>query len=541
MFILVFARDAFLKRQPHIRKLSRPLHIIQEEDEPRAPRARSPPRTPSPRSSSDPFHLTNTDTSYQFPHPPVSTPSPSRRGSVSPTPSMSTSDASTSPDSLSSDLPTTPSSSDDEFPSYYSSAWPSFNARRASIRPLSITKRNPQDSERFNDSQCEDDGDESDSEWYTREFSKILTLNCTLPPCTPHQQKSRPESIYIPSTSTNRRILAFPSSHLDPAFPRSTPPPVPPKPKSRKTHLSLRRPPPRSSIPADCVFLDSGADASNYAFSDDSTSVFSFSLYDSLPTPTPTSPESSYSQSSPTYSPYPPSFPSSATSDEFEFDLDLELDDLEIQFASDTNIDSTILTLPALPTSPIDLEADIAHGLEELRLRPAAPAPAPTSTPPRPHNLPEAEATPDRVLRSKWSASTLNSIREDQGRRTASSKLRAYFSTSLPSPTFTSRTRSSTSSHKTPSSASPSRLRSKQRRELYAYAHPPCPSPNATATRSAGPDVVIMGYGHEGVPVKRRRSVTGLSDAGSEDSSASLVGLRRKPIPVEMFLRQAAI
>jgi hypothetical protein len=50
---------------------------------------------------------------------------------------------------------------------------------------------------------------------------------------------------------------------------------------------------------------------------------------------------------------------------------------------------------------------------------------------------------------------------------------------------------------------------------------------------------MIIGYGH-GNGVKRRGSVTPtISDAGSDDSALSSTssGLRRKPIPVEMFLR----
>ena len=50
---------------------------------------------------------------------------------------------------------------------------------------------------------------------------------------------------------------------------------------------------------------------------------------------------------------------------------------------------------------------------------------------------------------------------------------------------------------------------------------------------------MIIGYGH-GNGVRRQGSITPMiSDAGSDGSalSSSGSGLRRKPIPVEMFLR----
>jgi len=59
-------------------------------------------------------------------------------------------------------------------------------------------------------------------------------------------------------------------------------------------------------------------------------------------------------------------------------------------------------------------------------------------------------------------------------------------------------------------------------------------------------DVMAMGYGYAQVPrqqgLKRRGSTQTVSDAGSEESTSSSGsnGLRRKPIPVEMFLRSAA-
>ncbi|KAF8067679.1 hypothetical protein FPV67DRAFT_1607633 [Lyophyllum atratum] len=550
--------------------------------------------TPSPEPSPDPFSLKFSDVSLRFPHPPIPTPSSAsfdhyRTGSESPTPSMSSS-SSTSPESRSAGLPTTPSSSDDEFSSYYSSPLPSFNPRRVSIKPLVITKHNP--STIPGDSICSisssalepsksldehSDAEESDSEWYNREFSNILTLCSPLPPN--FTQNSRPDSICVsqisPSSETPTQTSStpsqkFPSLQLDPAFPRRRrsrvsipnypPPPVPTLPEHLRSPPStpaktsiprsntltvtpppLRRPPPRSSIPADCILVDE-----TFTFSDDGAS-FSFSLYDSSPTtstPFADSPKSCYSQQSfqsPYPSPFPSSFPSTPTSfpssAEEEFDFLVE----DIEFEGD--LDSSMMLPLSLPTSPIDLEADIATGLEELRSAPRSQyqrmgisdARA-TTTSPAPA-LPALSAGDDsRELRSRWSSSTLGSIREEHARRSglglaASAKLRAYFGSPSPKTKATS----------------PSSRRSGSSVSGMGSVVPTTPlSPTSPAKRFGHArresDVAAIGYGSPSQGLRRSGSVTpSVSDAGSDESSSSSgsSGLRRKPIPVEMFLRSA--
>ena len=64
-------------------------------------------------------------------------------------------------------------------------------------------------------------------------------------------------------------------------------------------------------------------------------------------------------------------------------------------------------------------------------------------------------------------------------------------------------------------------------------------SPRIWSWTSFEPNVMIIGYGHEN-GVRRRGSVMPMiSDAGSNDSVLSNTnsGLRRKPIPMERFLR----
>ncbi|TFK39307.1 hypothetical protein BDQ12DRAFT_735071 [Crucibulum laeve] len=658
-----FSRDAMLKRQARTARsrkatlISKPLHIIQEEDEPRASSSRSPspyastsassnqkakrrhanvlvsdiriardapahldteeqddsllsaprpaPRPPtSPVPSPDSFRLTFTDVSFKFPHPPLPTPSSDRHSCVSPTPSMSSSCSSSSPESDSMGLPTTPSSSDDEF----SLPSPRFNPRRAAIKPLVIIKHSsspPQDSpishlESYHikptsppPSPLSDSDSESDSEWYTREFSKILTLCSPIPPSFP-TQNARPESMFIPPAvmPASPKPTGYPSGQLDPAFPRKRlsherkrsipkyappPPPVPPIPAhfrsnsiSRRNSCSktlpttVRRPPPRSSVPADFDLADD-------------ESAFSFSMYAD-----PESPTSAYSQQS-----------FSSGGQEIEFPVD------DLKFEMD--MDYQLMLPLSLPGSPIDLEADIAHGLEELRRGvpelsvtefvleeeqkeaeqaqevyvreevqshpltpvveepqeeeeqaqdvftssspcpiPASPAfsgssaysfiyPSPCSSP-IPFDSPyDAIDLPERGLKSKWSSSTLNSIREEHELRGAA-KLRLYFGGGG-SPSKTKRT--SKKLPQTPTSPAFS---------FSSSGHSPSPlSGKGRQSSRRESDVMVIGYGQT-VGVRRRGSINSVSDAGSETSTSSSGsnGLRRKPIPVELFVRGGA-
>lgn len=496
-------------------------------------------RSPSPESTSDPFHSKVSSSSSKFSHRPIPTPlsmlsfEQSCDGYESPTPSM-TSSSTSSPESRSTGLPTTPGSSDDEFSSYYSSP---ANPRRASIRPLIITKLNPTPRHSI----CRQDEpysppsplasewletEETDSEWYTREFSQILTLCSPLPPNFPH--KARPESIYVPvgafspalpTPACSSPTQGYPSAQLDPAFPRRNrasvpkypPPPVPtisttltnaaptpvtpPKSKTRPrsntlyvTPPPLRRPPPRSSIPADCVLVDD-----TFTFADDTSSVFSLSLYDAPRTAD--SPTSFYSQASfrsPAPSPFPASFPStpSAAEDVFDFPVD------EVEF--DIDLDRAMLLPLSLPSSPIDLEADIASGLEELRLC-----------------SPSDDDDATHGLRSRWSSSTLSSVREEHARYSGlAPKLLAYFGS--------------------PSTKTKTRAAGKRRSGIPMS--PTSPSKRFRHARRES-DVMVIGYGMDGQEYGKRGSV---SDSVSDAESTGSEGLKRKPIPVTMFLKSNA-
>ena len=246
----------------------------------------------------------------------------------------------------------------------------------------------------------------------------------------------------------------------------------------------------------------------------------------------------------------------------------------------------------SLPSTPFDLEADIAQGLEKLRsshgpdavTKPKSDQQRQQQPPPPPEIVvqpqlqlpqvfddvfspfsptliphPDSPTTTEsnnnmeeKVLKSRWSTSTLSSIREEhetRGGGGASAKFRLYFSghsplkSKHPKPTKISSSRppSSSPSHKAyPSSCSPSPAISctNSSRSLNNKSSP--------RTRSRYSDVMVIGYGGTTTSggIRRRGSVTNsVSDAGSEEScsSTSSSGLRRKPIPVEMFLRSGGL
>ncbi|KAG6821127.1 hypothetical protein H0H93_006466 [Arthromyces matolae] len=251
----------------------------------------------SPESSSHPFNSKFLDDEL---HPPIhSSPNPLsiyRDGWESPTPSMSSCSSSTTVEAQSS-LPTTPATSDDESSSCPNS--PSFCP--VTVKPLVITKHNRPVLSRSTDisiknsflslPSLEEDSDaESDFEWYSQDVSKILTLCSPAPPSFP-PSKTRPDSACIstyppsgtpseglpctqldPSYIGHRRTrLSIPSSPRVPSASTLPSLDITTRPRSQLKNESPHvRPPPRSSIPADCVLVDNA-----FAFDDDDNSAFS--------------------------------------------------------------------------------------------------------------------------------------------------------------------------------------------------------------------------------------------------------------------------
>ena len=210
----------------------------------------------------------------------------------------------------------------------------------------------------------------------------------------------------------------------------------------------------------------------------------------------------------------------SSESDDFRFDVDLDV------HVEGGEAEYPMMLPPSLPSSPN--ETDLANCFERASMQPT------TTT-----CYDDLSPSPTPMLKSKWSSSTIGSIREEHERRGPSAKLRLYFggggggkqrgsknSKVVVPQTPTSMKSPSRSSYPT---KSPAATRSPRG---YGYGH------GRHSSRES--DVMVIGYGHHGNGVRRRGSVTPtISDAGSDDSALSSASsrLRRKPIPVEMFLR----
>ena len=185
----------------------------------------------------------------------------------------------------------------------------------------------------------------------------------------------------------------------------------------------------------------------------------------------------------------------SSKSDDFRFDMDLEMD-VHVKGEADYPMMLPLL-LPS--SSNVNLETDVPNGLEEPRSR--------ASMQPTSDNL---WPSPSSMLRSKWSSSTIVSIREEH---------RLYFGGK----------RGSKDSNvpQTPKSLNLTSYTMKYPRRYYGHGR--------HSRRES--DVIIIGYGR-GNGVRRRGNIMRMtSDAGSDDSASRRTnsGLRRKPICGDVF------
>ncbi|CCL98043.1 uncharacterized protein FIBRA_00037 [Fibroporia radiculosa] len=485
--------------------------------------------------------------SLDFPSPPAdvtSTPSSRRRGR-SPTPSVSSSITSNTTSSSSSSDPKvvhfTPPTSDDESRPNLQRA-PTCKSHRASIYfAKSMPDLNVPEVVVESESENEEDI-QSDVEWFANDISDVVTLSSPLPPSFPlaacssnaPDLRARPDSILPPPRRAGRSrnskplpnvprlsvqdssktsgVQGRPSAQLDPTFPsrrksflipsRPPPPPpikvsrcststmereteellaqlasaalgagflgtglsalhnaplsasVPPSPSSAYivTHRASARPPPRMSLPADISDLSDEA-----PYTPGATAELEIEIIpemDEIPT-WPKTPQSAsvYSQASMSAGSLPVSPASS-----FSFDISFVHGDSPVE----NNVDNEV---PHTPTEPF---------------------------------------VPERVLRSRWSSSTLSSQFD---REPASSWISRF--------------------HLSPS----------KRGKGKSLSPPSTPSKRSSPPKS--PLSPMFKRSLEFDRLERRDSCSShVSDARSDsgDSTASS-GLRRKPIPVEMFIR----
>jgi len=371
----------------------------------------------------------------------------------------------------------------------------------------------------------------------------------------PQRRNSRARGIMIPkcpppSVPPIPAILLTPS----PTLCRSPSPRIP---------LDISRPPPpRSSLPADV--LDLYMDGTEGDAESDGPSAFSFSIYDI------DFGERDIERSSFATEGQELELDHAAFELDYQFrfaaihlgtPLDLETDiamgleklgeedeDIEI---SQSAVEQT-QDIPNSDSSHDSMPQDLVNRLYTPTISSFSFSPSPSPVPcGEQENVPPSSFNEERVLKSRWSSSTHGSIHEEHGRRhrSTSAKLRLYFSNGGGhSGKGASRYSKNSLAKVPPTPTSPFGFKSPSRK-TKPYSPAPSPSSRSPQTHKHrnsssvhSSDVTVIRYGANGTGLKRRGSTAAVSNVGSEDSASSSSGSGHswKPIPIEMFLRNAA-
>ncbi|KAJ7079454.1 hypothetical protein B0H15DRAFT_158785 [Mycena belliarum] len=409
-------------------------------------------------------------------------------------------------------------------------------ARCQSIKPLTIKKRvaSPAPS-----SDSHDDAWEDDDEYYAAQARAFITLSPPLPPSFPLAAPTarNRESTIIPSPAPHRASVRLSRAITIPTRPPPPPPIVTSSPSSSCCSTRSARPPPRTPVPTDAQSGDYGAYGALL-------SALSSPLLSALPpAPFASSPSSSASSSPRTrlaalLSPTPhgtPEVPSDVadSADEWEEEWDTAYDDV--------------------PLSPLVAPAPCASSPPPS---PIAALEVPAYFPPTPVALARAQKalppTPAPALRSRWSTSTLASVHSAHARAPASPRApafafaRRYFPQG-PAKTAVLGTASLGKKAKATGRGKGRRLTPADVRVVGlgrdATPTPPTPASAQYASYPAPPTPALYAaYTTQRSP-KRRASLahssgassSGHSEAGSDCSEGA--GIKRKPIPVGLFLR----
>ncbi|KAF8912646.1 hypothetical protein CPB85DRAFT_1300818 [Mucidula mucida] len=218
--------------------------------------------------------------------------------------------------------------------------------------------------QRCSDEPMEDLDLEDEYHYYTQEFNKIISLASLY--SSMENEPPRPESVCTI-----------------------------PAPRSRPKSLTIVRPPPRTSLPVPADIDEDDEDVLMYYMDDSDLSSGSVYSTNSL---SPQEGEGDAEDCS-----------SNVSLVDFEFEMD----------------PSVRLRLPlSLPCSPIDLEADIREGLEELRAKENNP---PTESASWSFEEELRHDMGGHALKSKWSTSTLGSVKE-KSTTSLASRVLPYFS-----------------------------------------------------------------------------------------------------------------
>lgn len=487
------------------------------------------------------FKFSGLGIELDFPSPP----STSRR-SHSPTPSCSSGRTTSTTSSSSSTFSkqqalVTPPTSDDEShqPKPHILRAPTHRSQRASILFMkSMSDFQPPVSPHQTEEEPEDISDAEDASWFAQDISDSFTLSTPLPPTTPMTSTSntdiraRPDSIpppprmraaghsrfskplpVVPRLSIQTLSTRGPSVQLDPTFPAAP----------RKRHHIPTRPPPPPPIRIDCpsptmeekteellALLANAALDSGFLGTGLSGSL------SALPPSLPVSPSSTFIPDTPARAPPRTSLPADIDD---QFDDSVEVGDSEPLTAGQGSFEIELDCLPspswpatpksasfysqaslsgdALPSSPFEFQFEVETD-EDALLSPAMPE--------SPLVGMYASNAPERVLRSRWSCSTLSSMVDTHQIPHSASSWMLRFNLGSVSP-------SKKGKGKAKSSTRPSLK--------LGLKSPGSPS----FKRSADLD-------------RRDSRSSRMSDCGSDSGdSTTSSGLRRKPIPLEIFLR----
>ncbi|KAH8089932.1 hypothetical protein BXZ70DRAFT_954499 [Cristinia sonorae] len=481
--------------------------------------------------------------SMEFPSPPSASSCSSRRDQ-SPTPSESSSRTSASRSSTTSrKSASTPPTSEDESSHPRLSRSPTCRSKRASVvfmksMPDLWSPEQASFAPEFDEEEA-DSSDSEDASWFAEDISDVVTLSSHLSPSFPStptgtgfDTKARPDSLPPPPRHIDARtvhsvprisVQGSPSFQLDPTFvshpyrrfiPNRPPPPPP-------ILIQTCSSPTMEEKTEELLEL-----LANAALSDEFLGTGLHLVPE--PVSTPVTPSSAFAMTM-SESARPP--PRSAIPADIMDDMTFEGDDssiLDLTYYHSGNgepmtpdsisvYSNAISGVPGSPLSSFDFEVQTpttaAMNTTMLPTLPESPVAgmyssdfaSPPSTPPH-SNAPHEN--PERTLRSRWSSSTLSSL--DASRQTPPSAsswmLRFNLGGNSKSPKS-----SSTSHSKKPSVASK------------------VPS-SPTGKRS-----LDMERG-----LTRRESTTSrlsIDTASDSGDSTSSNGLRRKPIPLEIFLR----
>ncbi|KAM5541827.1 hypothetical protein V8D89_004556 [Ganoderma adspersum] len=572
-----------------------------------APRTRtpSPPRrpiTPPPRSvTSSPaaesplddinLRFSGLGISLDFPSPPASAtriPSLSRKREQSPSPSITSSEASTC--SPKTPYSTPPTSDDDESPRKASNLMraPTFKSQRASVLFVQPMPELAEPVRKASITSLLDDDVSEEVAWIAHDISEFVTLASPLPPAFPleassqSENRARPDSVLPPPRKPSRankpslpRIsiqdssARCPSAQLDPTFPvkrrsylvPSRPPPPPPVPVPTS---------PRSPVSAmERATEELLAELANAALGAGfrGTGLTVPHALDALSNAgsVPPSPSSQFIVTSP-ISPAsasalrPPPRSSVPADILLDYCCDSPLDTPASLLVSPgqrcptTPMSAATASVysqttsagtdsaPASPLSSFDFDVDLSH-VRDSCVRPATPdSPLPAAVPRRmPSTRSVGSSDPERTLRSRWSTSTLGSVADAHAHG-----WRGIFTLS---PSKRGKGAAAPTPKHAPSSPSPWSSPS-HRSHAHAHSHSPQHASGyaahlqrKNAVKSSHSPKRSMESERAGVSRRDSRSSrvseSSASDSGESASTGSGTtsssGLRRKPIPLTLF------